>query len=193
MSESKVPAFSSPDLQQAISDARGALEGFDDARNQVSADIKQLEAYLESLGLKSSFRHALGKEYVNYDDQSSQQVAMSLEFGGSAAGIIREEALVWTEGQGGRFRLMFEVTEWDGSVDVDIPGGPYFWDVSTQRRETRPLIESKFETRKRMYGNLPDFVKALAAHLKVDSRPPSVRLFEEMKALEEAGALKGPL
>jgi hypothetical protein len=185
MSETKVPAFSSPDLQQAISQARSAIEGFDDARNQVSNDIKQLEAYLEGLGLKTPFRHAFGKEFVNYDNQESQQIAMSLEFSGSASGTIREEALTWAEGPAGRFRLMFEVAEWDGSIDVDVPGGPYFWDASTEKRESRPLIETKFETRKRMYGRLPGFVRALSDHLKVDGRPPNVKLFEELKALED--------
>ena len=187
MSDSKVPAFSSPDLQQAISDARSVIEGFDDARNQVSNDIKQLETYLERLGLKTEFRYSLGRAFVSYDDQESQQLQASLEFSGSASGTIREEALAWAQGQGGRFRLLFEVTEWDGSIDVDVPGGPFFWDTSTEKRESRPLIETKFETRKEMYGRLPQFVKALADHLKVDSRPPSVKLFEELKAIEDAG------
>jgi hypothetical protein len=178
MSNTGVPTFSSPDLNQAITEARPALEGFEDARNQVSSDIKRLESYLDRLGLKTPVRYSLGKSFVNYDEQESQSLEASLDFTGSASGTIREEALVWEESQGGRFRLMFEVVEWDGSIDLDVPGGPFFWDVSTEKRVTKPLIETKFDTRKRMYGRLPDFVLAISGHLKVD---PSVkRLFDDL-------------
>ena len=85
MTEQKDPAFSSPDLHQAFSEARKAIEGFDDALNQVSNDIKQLETYLDGVGLKTTFRLSLGKEFVNYDDQESQQLQASLEFSGSAS------------------------------------------------------------------------------------------------------------
>jgi len=42
-------------------------------------------------------------------------------------------------------RLLYEVSQWDGSIDVDAPCGPYFWDETTLRREAKPLIETKFE------------------------------------------------
>jgi hypothetical protein len=189
MSDTKAPTFSSPDLQQAINDARKTLEGFDDARNQVSIDIKQLETYLEGTGLKTRFYYGLGKMLVDKGD--GRNIQMDLEWSGTASGIIEEEALVWGE-VAGRYRLLYQRTEWDGYVDVDVPGGPYFCDEATVRRELKPLIETKFEIRKQMYGRLPDFVNALATHLKVDSRPPGVKLFEELKAFEKAGGFKVP-
>jgi hypothetical protein len=177
MTERKATAFSSPDLQQAMNEARSTLEGFDDARNRVSRDIKQLESYLEGLDLKTRFHYRLGKMIIDKGDRERQNIPAALEFGGSASGTIEEEAIVWTEDtRSARFRLMYELTEWDGSVELDVPGGPYFWDESTAQREVKPLIETRFEIRKRLYGRLPDFVRALSSHLAVEGLGASISL-----------------
>lgn len=159
------PAFESPELQEAFDKARGSLEGAEEARNQVSRDIKTLEAYLVSLRLTTPFRYSLGKALVPDDEQ---YVAASLEYGGSASGKIREDALLVDEDAHGNFRLLYEVCEWDGGIDVDMPGGPYFWDEDTLQRDAKPLIETKFEIRKQVYSQLPEFVAALAKHYAID-------------------------
>ena len=159
------PAFASPELQDAVDKARETLEGADEARNRVSEDIKALESYLISLPLTTPFRYPLGKALVPDDEQ---HYALSLEFGRSAGGKIREEALVFDEDAHGKVRLLHEVSEWDGYVDVDMPGGPYFWDEATLRRDAKPLIETKFEVRKRVYNQLPAFVAALAEHCAIN-------------------------
>ncbi len=158
-------AFTSPELQAALDKARETLEGADEARNRVSQDIKALENYLVSLRLTTPFRHPLGKTLVPDDEQN---VAASLEFSGSASGKIQEDALVLDEHAHGTVRLLYEVSEWDGYVDVDIPGGPFFWDENTLRRDVKPLIETKFEVRKRLYNQLPGFITALAKHYAID-------------------------
>ncbi len=167
MSERKIPAFSSQDLRDAVSQARPVLEGFDDARNRVSADIKELEAYLDKLDLKASFRYGLGKAFAAGDDADDQYVGAMLQETGTASGRIVEEAISWAEDRNGRYRLMYEYTTWDGSVDMDVPGGPLFWDEKSAQLERRPLIETKFDVRKRLYPHLPDFVKALADDFSV--------------------------
>jgi hypothetical protein len=159
------PAFDSPELQAAFNKARETLEGADEAQNQVSRDIKALEAYLVSLRLTTPFSHSLGMILVPDDGQN---VAASLEYGGSASGKIQEDAIALDEDANGKVRLLYEVRRWDGYVDVNIPGGPYFWDERTLEREVKPLIETKFETRKRAYGQLPAFVTALAKHYALD-------------------------
>src|SRR5262245_35881424 len=116
------PAFDSPELQAALDQARETLEGADEARNRVSQDIKALESYLVSLRLATPFRHRLGKTLVADNEQN---VAASLECSGSASGRIQEDALVLDEDAHGKVRLLYEVSEWDGYVDVDMPGGPY--------------------------------------------------------------------
>lgn len=166
------PAFISPELQVALDKAHETLEGADDARNRVSQDIKALEGYLVSLRLTTPFRHPLGKALVPDDEQN---VAASLEFCGSASGKIQEDALVLDKDAHGKVRLLYEVSEWDGYVDVDVPGGPYFWDEDTLQRHVKPLIETKFEVRKRVYSQLPAFVAALARHYAIDSNKLSVR------------------
>lgn len=159
------PAFSSPELQSALDKARETLEGADEARNRVSQDIKALESYLVSLRLTTPFRYPLGKTLLSDNDQN---VAASLEYSGSASGKIREDALVLDEDAHGNVRLLYEVSEWDGYVDVDVPGGPFFWDEGTLQRDFKPLIETKFEVRKRAYGQLPAFLTALAKYHAID-------------------------
>jgi len=95
-------------------------------------------------------------------------VAAAIEYGGTASGEIEEEALVWAEYSGGNVRLLHEHSRWEGYVDVDVPGGPLFWEDETLLREAKPLIETKFEVRKRMYQHLPDFVAALSKHFDID-------------------------
>lgn len=160
------PAFALPDLQAALDKAREVLEGADEARNRISQDIKALESYLVSLRLTVPFRHPLGKTLVPDDEQN---VAASLEFSGSASGKIQEDALVLDEDAHGKVRLLYEVNEWEGCIDVDMPGGPYFWDEDTLQHHVKPLIEAKFEIRKRVYNQLPAFIAEMAKHYAIDS------------------------
>src|SRR6266542_3459254 len=136
------PTFSSPELQKAVDEVRPILEGADDARNRISGDIKALEAYLQGLDLKTPFIFPLGKYVVAESD--NQLLAATIEFGGSTAAEIEEEALVWGPELNGKLRLLFQVSHWEGSVDVDLEAGPLFWDESTLRVESKPLIETKF-------------------------------------------------
>ncbi len=133
------------ELQDAVDKVGPALEGADDVRNRVSNDIKTLEAYLQQLDLKTPFRFPLGKAFV--PEENEQYLQASLDWGGCASGSIQEEALVWGPDSTGRFRVLHEINSWEGSIEVDVPGGPYFWDESTLKTETKPLIETKFETR----------------------------------------------
>lgn len=108
---------------------------------------------------------SLGKYFVADDEQ---HVAASIEYGGGASGAIEEEALAWAPDRNGKFRLQYVLNHWEGSVDVDMPGGPLFWDESTLKTDTKPLIETKFEIRKRMYKHLGPFITALAKDLAVE-------------------------
>jgi hypothetical protein len=167
MKDVRLPTFSSPELQKTVTEVRPILEGAEEARNQVSNDIKALEAYLDSLNLKTCFSHSLGKSLETDDDLKTNA---DLEYGGSASGTIVEKALVWGPDSHSKTRLLYEVRRWAGSIEVDVPGGPYFWDEKTLQVEAKPLIETKFEIRKRVYQHLPAFVASLARHLDVGQR-----------------------
>ena len=169
MKASLRPLFSSPELQKAIAETRPVLEGVDAARNRVSNDIKALEGYLQELALRASFRYPLGKCFVT-DAGHGQYVGAAIEYNGTASGNIEEEALLWGEDRTGKFRLLYERSRWEGYVDVDVPGGPLLWEEETLEREARPLIESKFDVRKRMYQHLPHFITALAEHFSIEPR-----------------------
>ena len=184
MTKIKPPKFSSPELQQAVDAARQALEGADDAKTRLSNDLKELEVYLRETGLAQEFRMDTGKGFCPTDQREAE---ISLDMAGSASGFIEEEALVWAKDNSGRFRILYEKCRWEGGVDVDVPGGPYYWDDSTLEREAKPLIETPFGVRKRMYEtHVVDFVNAIAKQVRIDRpRSASERLDEFMKELRD--------
>lgn len=164
------PAFSSPELQKVFDEVRPALEGADEARNRVSEDIKALEAYLQKLDLKTEFWFGLRKAFVA--DEGDQEIAASLEYGGSASGTVQEEFIAWAPDRNHKRRLLYERREWQGSIDIDVPGGPLFWDAATESREqSLPLIETKFDIRKRMHAQLATFLEALGREVNVSPSP----------------------
>ena len=135
MQDSRTPTFSSPELQKAVTDARPILEGVDEARNRVSDDIKTLEAYLQGLDLKSSFRHPLGKCFVDPEGEAAQYVAASLEASGSASGGIAEEPGPYADTFDGDFSAVdFDLGFGDEAVDffgllmgnAELVGGAWF-------------------------------------------------------------------
>jgi hypothetical protein len=161
--ESSEPAFHSVELQRAFQSARLVVEGFGSARDKVSNDIKSLEAYLQSVNLRQPFRHSIGMSQTKNDD-------------GSIDGHrIQDEVIAWDqENTGRRFRLLYEVTTWPGHIDMyeygAKLGAPAFVSKTNapRVRRVKPLIETKFETRRRLYAHLPDFVNGLAKHVSVD-------------------------
>jgi hypothetical protein len=170
MTKINPPKFSSPELQKAIDAARPALEGADDAKSRLSTDLKQLESYLREVGLSQAFRLSTGKGFSPEDTRDAE---VNLDATGSASGFIEEESLLWAKDGNGRFRLLYEQCRWEGGVDVDMPGGPYYWVESTLAREVKPLIEASFEVRKRMYeSHVVDFVNAIVKQVRID-RPKS--------------------
>jgi hypothetical protein len=140
----------------------------------MSEDIKQLEAYLQRINFKVSFRFPLGMSFAGYEDMPDHQIKAALDSHGAVSAWIEQDVLLWDEHQSsGKFRLMYEHNRWDGGVDIDAPGGPFFWDEKTRQHEVKPLIETKFEIRKAMYGHLADFVRALSNHCQIGKPTPS--------------------
>jgi hypothetical protein len=144
--------FCSESLQSALDGARSVFESLDEARTRVSNDIKKLEAYLQQ-DLKDEFRFPIPPKSFS-------------------EGKVIEEAIVWGPFGEGRYRLRYEVSKWEGRFDLDDDSGPLFWDPGTLERESKPLIEAKFEIRKRMYSALPQFVIAFRDHIHIDEIAP---------------------
>lgn len=161
------PVFS-PALQRAYERARPTLEGVEDARNQVSHDIKELESYLVSLPLTTPFRLEFGKRFVGDDDVES-----AIEHCGSAFGQIEQEALVWSE-HASKWRLLYEVVQWNGHCEPDMPGGPLFCDEESANRQVKPLIETKLDVRQRMHERLAEFLQGLANEIALLEHLPCI-------------------
>ena len=166
--------FTSEDLRDAIESSHDAIEKHEESRDSVSTDIKTLEKYLSEFAPKEKFRVGFGRGFVAPENDNTIQA--SLEYSGSAGGEIHEDALVWMADCKQRFRLHYELSIWDGCIDVDMPGGPLFHDSDTLRRESKPLIECSFDIRKQMVSRLPDFVRSLAEHLRVVSPSENLEL-----------------
>ncbi len=162
------PNFHCDELEQAVSAARPIIENVDELRNRVSADIKALGTRLN--GLRYPFEYPLGKGFV-VPECDGNYVAAALEDCGCTSGEVHEESLAWETDATGRFRFVYALSKWDGSIEVDMPGGPLFWDESTMTRDAKPLIETKWEIRKRLFRKLPDFVRALGKHFAVEPVP----------------------
>lgn len=92
---------------------------------------------------------------------------MMENFEGSAC-VVQEESLLWDQDKSGKYRLLYEIKKWEGCIDADAPGGPYFCFESTLQTDTKPLIESKFEVRKRMYAHLALFLRGLAREVSIE-------------------------
>jgi len=174
MSNISIPNFSSEELREALAEATPVIGTVDEARTAMSEDIKRLEAHLQRLNLKVSFRFPLGMSFTGYEDMPDYQIHAALDNCGAVSAWIEQDALLWDQHQpSGKFRLMYEHNRWDGGVDIDAPGGPFFWDEKTLEREIKPLIETKFEIRKGMYTHLADFVRALSNHCQI-AKPVAV-------------------
>lgn len=167
------PEFHSSELRRAVTDASAAIDGLDEGRNRVSKDIKSLEAYLRTSCPKETFRYCYMTTFESPEGEE-QYLAMNLDFGGSASGYVVEEALLWGTDNTGKVRLLHEYCRWEGYVDVDVPGGPYFRHEGTLERQLRPLIETPFESRKEAYKHLPAFVRSLGQYLEIDRREDPV-------------------
>ena len=160
-------AFASAELQKALDEARPFIEGVEEAMTRVSNDIKALETYLQNLELKREFRFGVGKSFVPNIENTHSSIEHE-DYEGCTIRRIEEEALVWGMNVTGAFRLLFEVTSWI-EVDFDLD---YMRDEGTLQRHTRPLIETTFEVRKRMYEHhLADFITKLGDELRVS--PPT--------------------
>ncbi len=164
------PQFCSDQLQSAVDSAKEVFEILEETRNCVSNDIKKLEAYLQGQCLKESFRFGLGKSLCVPEGLQGKEIEFALSESGSASGDVTEEAIVWGPHNGDRYRLHYELSKWDGGIEA-LAGLGLYWDEATLTCESKPLIEAKFEVRKRMYLKLPDFIDALRDHLRVEPRP----------------------
>jgi hypothetical protein len=145
-----------------------------------------LENYLREVGLSQAFRMSTGMGFSPENQRGAEIINMT----GSASGFIEEEALLWGNDGNGRFRIFHEQCRWEGGVDVDMPGGPYHWDESTLSREVKPLMESPFEIRKRMYEtHVVDFVNAIVKQVRID-QPKSAERADEFMGELSAGMPK---
>ncbi|MEE9393919.1 MAG: hypothetical protein V3W41_15565 [Planctomycetota bacterium] len=158
--DTSAPRFNSAKIQKAVEAATRNFAKADVARNQISDDIRTLESYLQSSAVEIEFRFRLGSPILS-----------SIPHESCAPGELHEEFLSWSANAGGQFRLTYELGKFEDHEVLAEVGDNSLWEVPSGYCEARPLIETPFEVRHRLYPALSEFIDALAEALSVEDEP----------------------
>lgn len=159
--------FTSQKLQQSFDAAKPILEKIIETKNFVSAEIKNLEKYFQSLNINESISYLA----TNPNNTGNICFDQFSEHSGSGIGISTEELIIWDDN---KKRIMYVLNEYEASVDfvsAEIGNHPPV-DLNMDSRKTiveKPLIETTFEIRKQIYENhLSDFLTHVAKKFEVN-------------------------
>jgi len=166
--ESSRPAFHSRSLQEALAEAAPHLENIPQNLDAISEDIKTLERYLETVGVRVpvSLPMGHGEEYGN--TQSGKHCDLSTE--------VEEfnEIVEWAQVQGkDRWRILYRKVRRTGTLQTTYDGSSAPWSLSWKDAETvttTPLIETPLPIRLRGFKQLPQLLRTLGEHVTV-TRP----------------------
>lgn len=148
--------FQSDELQKSFKSAKPILEKITETKNKVSNEIKKLENFLKSLNLDEPFTYLV----KNPNNLSSIVCDQFFENCGTGNGIATEENLIWDNKSK---RLIFHATEYQACIDIGAISSVEIDSDTANTIIERPLIETPFDIRKRIYeGHLSKFLSALA-------------------------------
>lgn len=145
--------FQSKDLQEVYENSRNTLENIAVIQDQISQDIKTLEKYLGKIGFSEHFIYQIDHGFVAEDDGS---LPMSLVL--DICGKFCRELLIWDPELK---RLLYSSEEQRASLCTDERKYHFDGDY-TEITPKKPLIETKFQIRKKMFAHLPKFLNLIA-------------------------------
>lgn len=136
--------FNSTDLQDAFEKARPVLDQLNDTKNIISTEIKALEKYFQNIHLGDDLTYR-----IQDPCQTTSFIDCDIgEYCLSGWAVTGEELLIWDNQQK---RLIYQCNQYDADVDLDS-NLPVKVNKDSCREVTRkPLIECKFDIRKRIY------------------------------------------
>jgi hypothetical protein len=155
--DGSIPSVHSYELHEALKNSAERVSLYRATLDQMSKDIKAVEAYLVASGVNFRFEY-------EFDSRLSEVSIEENDFHGvHLIGTNHRDVLAWANAEKSGFRLMFIKTSQVG-VTADNSGRVYEYDGAgpIEVLEEKALIETKAQVRAKAYAHLPKFVAALA-------------------------------
>lgn len=156
--------FTSPELQKSFESAKPILEKITETKNRISNEIRNLENFFQSLDINESIPYTVTNPNIMGNINFEQFCGFS---GGH--GIATEELLFWDHI---KKRILYIHNEYEASVTLSDElalNDTIDLDFSTLKTLlNRPLIETTFDIRKKMYeSHLSNFITHVAKKFEV--------------------------
>jgi hypothetical protein len=156
------PKFSNPDLDQVVQHLAPAIETFKDNLDSMSADIKQLESYLQSSPIRIREEFEFGTSGVLTGTWGKIE-----NHSGPVFSLV--ESVAWEHAADkSTWRLMYRKIRHDGKAEYHggFPSeGPIYHQSAPV--DVRPLIETAIPDRIRGYRALPGLMKKLGEAIRI--------------------------
>lgn len=155
--------FMSKELQEAVNKAKPVLEQIIQTKDQISKEIKYLEEFLKDFAINDSFVYRIQSPF----DTSSFTDCDIGEFCLTGWAVTNDEQLLWDKD---KKRLMYLLVQYHAEVQLDTHTPVILDEASRKQIILKPLIETSFELRKRIYeeNHLSDFLCELTAKYQVN-------------------------
>lgn len=155
--------FMSKELQEAFNKAKPVLEQITQTKDQISNEIKYLEDFLKGLAINDSFGYRIQSPF----DTSSFTDCDIGEFSLAGWAVTNEELLIWDKE---KKRLMYQLIQYNADVQFDTPNPVILDESSRKQLILKPLIETSFEIRKKVYeqNHLCNFLLELTSKYQVN-------------------------
>lgn len=155
--------FMSPDLQKAFDNAKPVLEQIPQTKNQISNEIKHIEKSFKEFSIGENFEYRIQSPFETTSFTSCDISEYCL----TGWAVTNEELLIWDKD---KKRLMYQLNQFDADVALDTPN-PVTVDEATRNQLIyKPLIETSFEIRKKVYeqNHLCNFINQLTSKYQVN-------------------------
>lgn len=148
-------SIASPKLALALKKANSNLSTLQARVDQISHEIRALEAYLKSKPTPSVI-------FPIYRTMENFTITEDIEHGACYQGTALDEFLTWEEGENG-FRLFYKAHRVRDAFRDHKKLAPIDGNEEKQIEEIlrRPLIETKLDIRLRSFKKLHEFVEAI--------------------------------
>ena len=156
--------FASPELQKSFDTAKPILEKITETKNRISSEIKNLEKFFQSLDMNESLSYLA----TNPNLVSNMVFDQFCEYSSSGVGTATEEFLIWDNIAK---RIMYVRNEYEACADMEDFNQVSLLKETCKNIVNRPLIETTFDVRKKIYEHhLSDFLSYAAQKYEVHEK-----------------------
>jgi hypothetical protein len=157
---SKTPPINNPTLRDAVAEASQRVNSYTDTLDTISADIRNIEKWFDSSGVRLKMQVTLDKSEVSCLPHGT--IVMDWDAPEVTDNSQTVETVEWAPMADGRWRLLYREAfhEWTCLELYAVNG-----DRKITDRQCRPLIETPASVRLRVLPALAELVQAVAAKL----------------------------